>query len=202
MTGRGGLGFGGPLPCLKASSGSADYEAYLASIPGALLADVYEKYGTRLLELNVRAFLGLRGRKSVNAGLRTTIRELPHRFLAHNNGIVATVDAMEVEDHGNGQFGIKSVRGLQIVNGGQTTASTKFSRARPKLLTCSSAGDSTGARAIGISRDSRASAAFLSSAPSMMALHLLNQGRLRRDVMADDFPVAVLAGDHPGDLER
>ncbi len=115
--------FGGPLPCLKASSGSADYEAYLASIPGALLADIYEKYGTRLLELNVRAFLGLRGRKSVNAGLRTTIRDLPHRFLAYNNGIVATVDSMEVEDNGNGHFGIKSVRGLQIVNGGQTTAS-------------------------------------------------------------------------------
>ncbi|UPT87022.1 AIPR family protein [Bradyrhizobium barranii subsp. apii] len=115
--------FGGPLPCLKASSGSADYEAYLASIPGALLADVYEKYGTRLLELNVRAFLGLRGRKSVNAGLRTTIRDLPHRFLAYNNGIVATVDSMEVEDSGNGYFGVKSVRGLQIVNGGQTTAS-------------------------------------------------------------------------------
>ncbi|MBR1169691.1 AIPR family protein [Bradyrhizobium liaoningense] len=115
--------FGGPLPSLKASSGSADYDAYLASVPGALLADVYEKYGTRLLELNVRAFLGLRGRKSVNAGLRATIRDFPHRFLAYNNGIVATVDAMEVEDHGNGQFGIKSVRGLQIVNGGQTTAS-------------------------------------------------------------------------------
>jgi hypothetical protein len=114
---------GGPLPCLKASSESADYDAYLASVPGVLLADIYEKYGTRLLELNVRAFLGLRGRKSVNAGLRATIRDLPDRFLAYNNGIVATVDAMDVEDTGNGQFRIKSVRGLQIVNGGQTTAS-------------------------------------------------------------------------------
>jgi len=114
---------GGPLPCLKASSENADYDAYLTSVPGVLLADIYEKYGTRLLELNVRAFLGLRGRKSVNAGLRTTIRDLPHRFLAYNNGIVATVDAMEVEEAGNGQFRIKSVRGLQIVNGGQTTAS-------------------------------------------------------------------------------
>jgi hypothetical protein len=118
-----GAELGGPLPCLKASSETADYEAYLASVPGVLLADIYEKYGTRLLELNVRAFLGLRGRKSVNAGLRETIRDLPHRFLAYNNGIVVTVDAMEVEDNGNGQFGIKSVRGLQIVNGGQTTAS-------------------------------------------------------------------------------
>ena len=76
--------------------------------------------GTAFVALSV---VGLRGRKSVNAGLRTTIRDLPHRFLAYNNGIVATVDSMEVEDSGNGQFRIKSVRGLQIVNGGQTTAS-------------------------------------------------------------------------------
>ncbi|MGY4305165.1 hypothetical protein ACVIJ6_002408 [Bradyrhizobium sp. USDA 4369] len=115
--------FGSPLSCLKASADTADYDAYLASIPGILLADIYEKYGTRLLELNVRAFLGVRGRKSVNSGLRQTIRELPHRFLAYNNGIVATVDSMEIEENGAGLYGIKSVRGLQIVNGGQTTAS-------------------------------------------------------------------------------
>ena len=60
---------GAPLPCLRASGPGADYEAFLAAVPGQVLADVYEKYGTRLLELNVRAFLGLRGRKSVNAGL-------------------------------------------------------------------------------------------------------------------------------------
>ncbi|WP_315718261.1 MULTISPECIES: AIPR family protein [unclassified Bradyrhizobium] len=119
---------GGPLPCLKASSEGADYDAYLASVPGVLLADIYEKYGTRLLELNVRAFLGVRGRKSVNAGLRLTIRDLPHRFLAYNNGIVATVDSMEIEDRGNGYFVVKSVRGLQIVNGGQTTASLHRAR--------------------------------------------------------------------------
>ncbi|WP_316197045.1 AIPR family protein [Bradyrhizobium sp. SZCCHNS3053] len=119
---------GGPLPCLKASSEGADYDAYLASVPGVLLADIYEKYGTRLLELNVRAFLGVRGRKSVNAGLRATIRDLPHRFLAYNNGIVATVDSMEIEDRGNGYFVVKSVRGLQIVNGGQTTASLHRAR--------------------------------------------------------------------------
>jgi len=87
-----------------------------------VLANVYDKYGTRLLELNVRAFLGLQGRKSVNAGLRSTIREAPDRFLAYNNGIVATVDAIETEATEAGRA-ITSMRGLQIVNGGQTTAS-------------------------------------------------------------------------------
>jgi len=62
--------------------------------PGALLADIYEKYGTRLLELNVRAFLGLGGKKSVNSGLRSTILEAPRRFLAYNNGLVTTVDGI------------------------------------------------------------------------------------------------------------
>src|SRR5262249_2971141 len=55
---------GNALPCLRANSEKADYDAYLTAIPGALLADIYEKYGTHLLELNVRAFLGVRGRKS------------------------------------------------------------------------------------------------------------------------------------------
>lgn len=124
---------GAPLTCIKVSGNGADYDAYLGAIPGAALASIYEKYGTRLLELNVRAFLGLRGRKSVNAGLRSTIRELPHRFLAYNNGIVATVDDIDVADLGGGLCGIKSVRGLQIVNGGQTTASLHRARRQDKL---------------------------------------------------------------------
>jgi hypothetical protein len=111
-----------PLPCLRVSNGRENYEAYLAAIPGSLLADVYEKYGTRLLELNVRAFLGLGGKKSVNSGLRSTIRQSPARFLAYNNGLVATVDGIDLAQTEQG-IGIRRLRGLQIVNGGQTTAS-------------------------------------------------------------------------------
>jgi hypothetical protein len=112
-----------PLPCLKASRENADYNVYLTAIPGSMLADIYEKYGTRLLELNVRAFLGLGSKKSVNAGLRTTILDAPNRFLAYNNGIVATVDEIDLVEDPPGVLAIKSMRGLQIVNGGQTTAS-------------------------------------------------------------------------------
>jgi hypothetical protein len=97
-------------------------------LPAPLLADVYEKYGTRLLELNVRAFLGVRGRKSVNAGLRRTILEEPGHFLAYNNGIVATVDQIDISSDAGGNLGIKAMRGLQIVNGGQTTASLHRAR--------------------------------------------------------------------------
>lgn len=110
------------LHCLHVPAQNDDYDAYLAVLPGKVLSQVYERYGVRLLELNVRAFLGLQGRKSVNAELRETIVKKPTMFLAYNNGIVATVDDLEI---GQGEAGleIRSLRGLQIVNGGQTTAS-------------------------------------------------------------------------------
>lgn len=112
----------GPLTCLDCGY-EGDYRAYLAVVPGALLAAAYDRYGTRLLELNVRAFLGLRGRKSVNAGLRATLREEPQHFLAYNNGIVATVDEIDLQKASGGSVKVSRLVGLQIVNGGQTTAS-------------------------------------------------------------------------------
>lgn len=115
--------FGGePLPCLDCGY-EGDYQAYLAVMPAATLGKLYGKYGTRLLELNVRAFLGVRGRKSVNAGLRQTLAKEPQHFLAYNNGIVVTVDGIELAKAGKGGVSITSLRGFQIVNGGQTMAS-------------------------------------------------------------------------------
>lgn len=112
----------GPLPCLDCGY-EGDYRAYLAVVPGAVLAAAYDRYGTRLLELNVRAFLGLRGRKSVNAGLRETLRVEPQHFLAYNNGVVATVDGIDLQQGRDGSVSVSRLVGLQIVNGGQTTAS-------------------------------------------------------------------------------
>ncbi|MCB1503607.1 MAG: AIPR family protein [Anaerolineales bacterium] len=115
--------FGGkPLPCLDCGY-EGDYQAYLAVMPAATLGKLYDKYGTRLLELNVRAFLGVRGRKSVNAGLRQTLAKEPRHFLAYNNGIVVTVDGIDLVKTGDGGVSISKLRGFQIVNGGQTTAS-------------------------------------------------------------------------------
>jgi hypothetical protein len=121
------LGHG--LACLKVSSANDEYDTYLAALPGNLLSEIYSRYGTRLLELNVRAFLGVRGKKTANAGLRETLLNYPTRFLAFNNGIVATVDDVQTNSDGSGPA-ITRLKGLQIVNGGQTTAS--LSRARSK----------------------------------------------------------------------
>lgn len=117
------------IACLPVASGAGHYEAYLAAFPGETLSRIYDRYGAHLLELNVRAFLGLSGRKSVNAELRRTLVEQPEMFLAFNNGVVATADDVRLERE-NGAVFLTGLRGLQIVNGGQTTAS--LHRARRK----------------------------------------------------------------------
>lgn len=108
------------LSALRAGIGDAGYAAYLCVVPGAVLATIYDELGTRILEGNVRAFLSAKG--TVNKGIRRTITEEPFKFFAFNNGITATAsDATVVEgDHG---CRITRLLDLQIVNGGQTTAS-------------------------------------------------------------------------------
>jgi hypothetical protein len=113
--------FGKPIPCLGDPANQGDYDAFLAIFPGEVLNEIYGQYGPRLLELNVRSFLQARGK--VNQGIRRTILEEPERFLAYNNGISTTASEVELTDLPSGGQGIRRVKGLQIVNGGQTTAS-------------------------------------------------------------------------------
>ncbi|MET8923084.1 AIPR family protein [Streptomyces sp. NPDC004623] len=112
--------FSGPLPCLPAPSSEGDYQCVLTLMPGNLLADMYELHGSKLLQRNVRAFLQARGK--VNKGINETIRESPDRFLAYNNGISATATGATLEQRGNETY-LLHLSDLQIVNGGQTTAS-------------------------------------------------------------------------------
>ncbi len=109
----------GGLPCLHASVPSDAYGAYLCVIPGHVLAEIYDRFGSRLLEGNVRSFLGARGR--TNKAIRKTVTNEPTMFFAYNNGIAATASAAKVSADGNG-LRLTHVTDLQLVNGGQTTA--------------------------------------------------------------------------------
>lgn len=125
---------GGALPSVWVP-GSADeeYDYALTAIPGNALRALYEKYGPRILEANVRSFLGV-GAKGVNKGIRDTLREAPERFMAYNNGIVIVADAGKLDRTIDGSLGISWLQGMQIVNGGQTTASIYFAkRKQPDL---------------------------------------------------------------------
>ena len=107
------------IPCLEAGT-NEEYTAYLCSIPGSILADLYNKYGGRLLEGNVRSFLTARGK--INKEIRNTILNNPGMFFAYNNGIAATAYDVKIE-YGDICPYITEITSLQIVNGGQTTAS-------------------------------------------------------------------------------
>jgi hypothetical protein len=117
---------GGPLPCVYVPGEMADYDYALTAIPGETLRFLYEKYGARLLEANVRSFLSVAGK--VNRGIRDTLKQAPERFMAYNNGIVLVVDELRLGRALDGSPGIQWLRGMQIVNGGQTTASLYFTR--------------------------------------------------------------------------
>lgn len=121
---------GGAVPAIRAHLSGASYQAYLLVLPGAQLASIYDRWGARLLEQNVRVFLQAKG--NVNKGIRATLENDGEMFFAYNNGITATAEGVETRQERGGLV-VTSVRNLQIVNGGQTTASV-FAASRKKEL--------------------------------------------------------------------
>ncbi len=107
------------IPYIKADLGSAvNYDAYLGIVPGRFLANIYLKYGSKLLQGNIRAFLSVRGK--INKGIRDTIINHPSSFFTYNNGIAVVARSVRFSDDGTKIIFFKD---LQIINGGQTTAS-------------------------------------------------------------------------------
>ena len=115
-----GKDFGGPLPVLGAHRPDHGYESYLATVPGEMLARIYDRWGARLLEQNVRVFLQARGK--VNKGIRRTIENEPSMFFAYNNGLTATAEAVTIS-RVDVSLLLQGLKNFQIVNGGQTMAS-------------------------------------------------------------------------------
>ena len=117
---------GTPLQCVYVPDPIADYDFALTALPGEVLRALYERYSQQLLEANVRSFLGVTGKH--NKGIVTTLREEPEHFMAFNNGLVIVADEARFERNEHGEVGIAWLKGFQIVNGGQTTASIYFAK--------------------------------------------------------------------------
>ncbi len=118
------------IPCIEASdTNTNDFKSYLCIIPGVLLADIYDRYGSALLEGNVRSFLSTK--VAVNKKIRGTILQCPERFFAYNNGISATAMSIKTNVTTQGNF-LMGAMDFQIINGGQTTASLSSARYRDK----------------------------------------------------------------------
>lgn len=124
---------GSLLPCVYVPQNESDYSYALTVFPGNVIYNLYEKYGARLFEANVRSFLNAKGNlNKVNSGIRKTLIEDPEHFLAYNNGLVIVTDKMVVDRAESGNYGILNLQGMQIVNGGQTTASLYFAKKKKK----------------------------------------------------------------------
>ena len=117
---------GSALQCVYVPGNHSNYDYSLTVIPAETLFAVYEKYGARLLEANVRSFLSVTGK--VNKGIRDTLKNDPEHFMAYNNGIVIVTDEAHLGSDSSGKEGLLSLKGMQIVNGGQTTASIYFTK--------------------------------------------------------------------------
>ena len=118
---------GEPIKCLYIDSGI--FPGYMCAMPGDLLANLYEKLDTELLEGNIRSFLSTK--VAVNSGIRKTIVNEPQKFFVYNNGISATASEVHTIEK-NGQIYLTGIVDFQIVNGGQTTASLYNSRYKDK----------------------------------------------------------------------
>ena len=122
------LNDGSMLPCLNAHDGNESVQSYLIVMPGSLLVKMYGLYGPKLMEQNVRTFL--QARTKTNKGIIETARNSPEMFFAYNNGITATASGIQLDVNEGGIRGIAKIQNLQIVNGGQTTASLLYASDR------------------------------------------------------------------------
>ncbi|MEC0269710.1 AIPR family protein [Paenibacillus anseongense] len=115
------------LPCLEIPTSSDKYQSYLAFLKGDTLVDIYDRFGQKLFEQNVRTFLQFKG--GVNKGIKNTIEYNPEMFFAYNNGITATATNVEFDSKGN----ISKIENFQIVNGGQTTSAIYAAKKNSKI---------------------------------------------------------------------
>jgi hypothetical protein len=109
---------------LPANTLSDGVSTYLGVMPGHLLSEIYNEFGQRLLESNVRTFLDFRA--GTNRGMRKSLLQEPENFFAYNNGITVTGSKIETQTF-DGQIHVTKIENMQIVNGGQTTAAIYFS---------------------------------------------------------------------------
>ena len=107
----------------------------VAKIAVTEVAALIERNGDRLLERNVRKYLGLQGNR-VNKAIRDTLLGTDrNKFYYFNNGITATCDKFSYNALQSCDYQVR-VENFQIINGGQTCLTIfKTLKENPHILT-------------------------------------------------------------------
>lgn len=99
----------------------------------AEIATLIERHGERLLERNIRRYLGLQGNR-VNEGIRHTLTsDEKNNFYFYNNGVTLTCDSFSYNALQDGDYQVR-VENLQIINDGQTCMTIFKTLREPHLL--------------------------------------------------------------------
>jgi hypothetical protein len=97
------------------------------------IAALIEQHGERLLERNIRRYLGLQGNR-VNERIRDTLMsDEKNNFYFYNNGVTLTCDSFSYNALQNGDYQVR-IENLQIINGGQTCMTIAKTLQEPNLL--------------------------------------------------------------------
>ncbi|MCZ8224144.1 MAG: AIPR family protein [Microcystis sp. LE19-84.1B] len=97
------------------------------------IATLIERHGERLLERNIRRYLGLQGNR-VNEGIRHTLTsDEKNNFYFYNNGVTLICDSFSYNALQDGDYKVR-VENLQIINGGQTCMTIFKTLREPDLI--------------------------------------------------------------------
>ena len=97
------------------------------------LATLISRHGEKILERNIRRYLGLQGNR-VNEAIRDTLKgSESSNFYFYNNGITLTCDKFSYNGFQSGDYPVR-IENLQVINGGQTCMTIYKTLKEPDLF--------------------------------------------------------------------
>ena len=97
------------------------------------LATLISRHGEKILERNIRRYLGLQGNR-VNEAIRNTLKgPESSNFYFYNNGITLTCDKFAYNGFQSGDYPVR-IENLQVINGGQTCMTIYKTLKEPDLF--------------------------------------------------------------------
>lgn len=96
---------------------TGDWDAYLFTVSGEWLRELFKKYDDELFSANYRGFLGISKRKKINSTIKSTAEKQPTDFWVFNNGVTLLTTKLYSKNKK------PYIKGISIINGAQTTGS-------------------------------------------------------------------------------